>query len=118
MLLKLFAVRGVEDKEAVGYFWAPDLETLWWMIDEVTDPGTCECGLVDGPAAVTWVRDAPAMGVEREDIEDEIDDREALARGASFHYAREDVLYRVVKGWTRIPDEPGGSLPEILREWG
>ncbi len=101
-MLKLFAVRTVEYKEAVGVYWTPDLATLWWMIDEVTDPGACEYCLVDAPAAVTWAGEAPAIGVEREDIEDEIDDREALAR---------------VKGWTRIPDEPGGSFPEILREW-
>ncbi len=88
------------------------------MIDEITDPGSCEYCLVDAPAAVTWAGEAPAMGVEREDIEDEIDDREALARGASFDYALGDVLYReIIKGWTRIPDEPGGSFPEILREW-
>jgi hypothetical protein len=120
MLLKLFAVRVVDDKQAVGFFWAPDLESLWWMIDEITDPGACECGLVDGPAAVTWAGQVPAMGVEREDVEDETSDREVLAREASFDYALGDVLYDSMKGWTRMPytPEPGAGLPQILRKWG
>jgi hypothetical protein len=103
-MLKLFAVRTVEYKEAVGVYWTPDLDTLSRMIDEVTDPGACEYCLIDAPAAVTWAGEAPAIGVEREDVEDEISDREALARGASFEFALEDVLYgKIVKGWTKMP---------------
>jgi hypothetical protein len=101
--LKLFAVRTVDNKEAVGLFWVPNLDTLSRMIDEVTDPGACEYLVVDEPAAVTWEGQAPAIGVEREDVEDEISDREALACGASFEFALEDILYReVVKGWTQL----------------
>ena len=119
--MKLFAVRGIEDHEAVGLFWAPDIETAWFMIDEITDPGTCEYCLVDAPAAVTWSGLAPKMGVERVDEEDETDDREAFAREASFDYAFDDVLYRkIIKGWTKVPytAEPDGGFPSILKEWG
>ena len=100
--MKLFAVRGVDDKEAVGFFWAPDLETLSFMVDAITDPGTCEYCPVDAPAAVTWPDDAPAMGVEREDVEDEISDREAMERGASFEFALEDILYGEITSWTNL----------------
>ena len=103
-LLKLFAVRGVDDKEAVGFFWAADLETLSFMVDAVTDPGSCEYCLIDSPAAVMWLGAAPAMGVEREDVEDEISDREALERGASFEFALEDLLYGYgeILRWTEM----------------
>ena len=101
-LLKLFAVRGVDDKEAVGFFWAPDLETLSFMVDAATDPGTCEYCIIDAPAAVMWLGDAPAMGVEREDVEDQISDREAMARGVSFEFALEDVLYGEIVSWTEM----------------
>jgi len=100
-LLKLFAVRGVDDKQAVGFFWVPNLETLSSMVDAVRDPGNCEYCLVDEPAAVMWPGDAPAIGIEREDVEDEIS--EALARGASFEYGFEDVLYGNTKSWTKMP---------------
>ena len=99
-LLKLFAVRGVDDKQAVGFFWAPDLETLSPMVDAVRDPGTCEYCLVDEPAAVMWPGDAPAIGVEREEEEDEIS--EALSRGASFEYGFEHVLFGKTN-WTKMP---------------
>ena len=116
--MKLFAVRGIGDNEAVGLFWAPDLETAWWMIDEITDPGDCEFCLVDAPAAVVWHGDVPKMGVERSDEEDEADDREAFAREASFEYAFDDVLYRTInEGWTKVP-YTAGEFPDILKEFG
>jgi hypothetical protein len=49
--------------------------------------------VVDAPAAVTWLDDAPKMGVERDDLEDEIEDRETLASGVSFEYAIDNVLF-------------------------
>jgi hypothetical protein len=101
-MLKLFAVRTVDNKEAVGFFWTPDLETLSLMIDATTDPGTCEYFLIDTPAAITWPADAPAIGVERGDVEDEISDRDALARGASFEFGLEDVLFGKTS-WTKMP---------------
>lgn len=119
--MKLFAVRGIGDNQAVGLFWAPNIDVAWWMIDEVTDPGTCEYCLVDAPAAVTWPSDVPKMGVERAELEDEIHDREALAREVSFEYAIDDVLFRkIIKGWIKVPDAPesGEEFPGILREWG
>jgi hypothetical protein len=119
LLLNLFAIRGVEKKEAVGLFWAPDLETLWWMVDEVTDPEVCEYCVVDAPAAITWPGDAPAIGVGREDVEDEIS--EALSCGASFEFALADVLYgEIIKGWIQMPSAPESleERPQILKEWG
>ncbi|MBR1149475.1 hypothetical protein [Bradyrhizobium sp. JYMT SZCCT0428] len=104
MLLKLFAVRTFDTKEAVGFFWTRDLETLSFMVDAAIDPGTCEYCLIDAPAAVMWLGDAPAMGVEREDIEDQIDDRGAMKRGVSFEFALEDVLYGYgeIVSWTEL----------------
>jgi len=101
-MLKLFAVRTIDHKEAVGLFWVPNLDTLSRMIDEVTDPGACEYRLIDAPAAVTWEGQAPAIGVERGE-EDEVSDREALACGASFEFAFADILYGDTKSWTKMP---------------
>jgi hypothetical protein len=116
--VKLFAVRGIGDNEAVGFFWVNDMQELWFMIDEITDPGTCEFCEVNEPAAVTWAGDAPAMGIQRKDVEDEINDRDAFAREASFDYALGDALYgEIIKGWIKVPDAAGG-FPASLREWG
>jgi hypothetical protein len=121
LLLNLFAIRGVEKQEAVGLFWAPDLETLWWMVDTVTDPDVCEYCVIDAPAAINWPGDAPAIGVALEDLEDVDSNHEALARGVSFAYAIEDVLFgEIIKGWIRMPSapDPREKFPRILREWG
>jgi hypothetical protein len=123
LLLNLFAIRGVEKKEAVGLFWAPNLETLWWMVDAVTDPEVCEYFVIDAPAAITWPGDAPAIGVEREEEEDEDEDEisQTLSCGASFEFALADVLYAEIKeGWIQMPSAPESleETPLILKEWG
>lgn len=35
-------VRYKESKELLGLFWGPNMEELWWSVDEYTDPFECE----------------------------------------------------------------------------
>ena len=117
LLLVLFAVRCVDTKEAVGLYWAPDLETLWWMVEAIIDPHDCEYCVVDAPAAITWPGKVPAIGVEREEDDESI---EALSRDLSFEFALSDVLHcEIIKSWIKMPSapEPGEKYPKILREW-
>ncbi|WGS18964.1 MULTISPECIES: hypothetical protein [unclassified Bradyrhizobium] len=115
--LVLFAIRCVDTKEAVGLYWAPDLETLWWMVEAIIDPDDCEYCVVDAPAAITWPGKVPAIGVERGEVDEDI---EALSRDVSFEFALSDVVGgEIIKGWIRMPSapEPEEEYPEILREW-
>ena len=50
--MTFYAVRIKEDHEAVGLFTAETLKDLWWIADQVCDPGVCQyrilinCGIV------------------------------------------------------------------------
>src|SRR4051812_6041720 len=83
--MRLFAVRAIEGKEAVG-LWAADIDhedprdistELSDLIDAVADPATCEWfelklqGSRAGPveALIVWpTRSAPTMGIRISDV--------------------------------------------------
>ena len=50
--MAFYAVRTKDDHEAVGLFSAESLKILWWLTDQVCDPGLCQykqlinCGIV------------------------------------------------------------------------
>lgn len=50
--MKLFAVRQVDDKQAVGFFWADGEGELPFAVDEITEPDFCEFCKIDEPAAL------------------------------------------------------------------
>lgn len=44
--MNVYLVRMVDGKEAVGIFWARNLDDLWLVVDEITNPGDCECAKI------------------------------------------------------------------------
>jgi len=111
--MRLFAVRLIETKQAVGFFWAPDPIALWQMIDSVCDPSECECHPIKDSAAITWQGQVKATlggGNVRQDEAGEPSALNELRRELSFDYALEDfVMGEVDTEWKKVPpaDEPG-----------
>jgi hypothetical protein len=118
--MRLFAVRLIKDKQAVGFFWAPDPITLWWMIDSVCDPGECEYHRINDRAALTWegkVKATLGTGAKTDEATGECAALNELRTKMTFEYALEDyVIGEVDSGWTKVPyaDEPGGGIHEIF----
>lgn len=50
----LYAVRGIESKEPVGFYFVRRFDELSMMVDGVTNPSECECLAVHEPGAITW----------------------------------------------------------------
>ncbi len=111
--MRLFAVRLIKDKQAVGFFWAPDPITLWQMIDSVCDPSECECHPIKDGAAITWqgnVRATLGCGNGQQSEDGELAALDELRCELSFDYALEDfVMDEVSSEWKKVPsaDEPG-----------
>jgi hypothetical protein len=122
--MRLFAVRLIEDKQAVGFFWAIDSSSLWWMIDSVCDPGDCEYHRISDRAAITWESKVTAtLGAgsnftEEDEASGESAALNELRAKVDFSYAFEDFLYSTVEEWTKVPyaDEPGGGIHELIEE--
>jgi hypothetical protein len=115
--MRLFAVRLIENKQAVGFFWAPDLVSLWWMIDSVCDPGECEYHQIDGIAAITWQGAVKAtLGAGNDDKTGEMPALDELRRELTFDFALEDYVTRAIPAeWKKVPfaDEPGGGIDDL-----
>src|SRR4029077_11734756 len=115
--MRLFAVRLIKNKQAVGFFWAPDAITLWQMIDSVCDPGECECHPIRDSAAITWqgkVKATLGGGNGQQDEEGESSALNELRRELTFDYALEDyVIGEVNTQWKKVPsaEEPGDWQP-------
>lgn len=63
--MRLYAIRHIEDKQAVGFFWADGVDDLIDMVDQVSDPDACEYQTVDESGAFIWDSYAPKLGVAR-----------------------------------------------------
>jgi hypothetical protein len=117
--MRLFAVRLSEGKQAVGFFWAPDLTSLWWMIDSVCDPGLCEYHQIDDRAAITWQGEINATlgaGNKVDPKTGELPALDELRRELTFDFALEDYVTReIVAEWKKVPfaDEPGSGSGEL-----
>ena len=111
--MRLFAVRLIKEKQAVGFFWAPDPITLWQMIDSVCDPSECECHPIKDGAAITWQGNVKATlggGNGQHDEDGASSPLEELRRELCFDYALEDfVMDEINTGWIKVPsaDESG-----------
>lgn len=118
--MRLFAVRLIKDKQAVGFFWAPDSISLWWMIDSVCDPGQCEFHRIKDRAAITWQGKVKATLGSGSDIDDETNEfpqLDELRRELTFDYALEDyVMGEVNTEWQKVPfaNEPGGGIHDLF----
>jgi hypothetical protein len=116
--MRLFAVRLIEDKQAVGFFWAADLTTLWWMIDSICDPGLCEYHPIEDCAAITW-QDGVKATLGAGNGPDETGESPALnelRRELTFDFALEDYVAREITAeWTKVPfaDEPGSGSSKL-----
>jgi hypothetical protein len=114
--MRLFAVRLIENKQAVGFFWAPDLTSLWWMIDSVCDPGLCEYHPIDDRAAITWQGEVNATLGAGNDVDTKTGEQPALdelRREVSFDFALEDYVTREIPAeWKKVPaaDEPDSGM--------
>jgi hypothetical protein len=92
--MKLYAVRIVDDKQPVGFFWSRDRATLALMIDAVTDPGACEFREIRSEAFIVWdgsetwgmgIAETSFTGEEPVDDPKSIDARIAMVmKGMSF----------------------------------
>ncbi len=117
--MRLFAVRLIEGKQAVGFFWASDLISLWWMIDSVCDPGLCEYHQIDDRAAITWQDGVKATLGAGNDLDDETGEMPALdelRRELTFDFALEDYVTRKITAeWKKVPfaDEPGSGSGDL-----
>jgi hypothetical protein len=81
--MKLYAVRKIEGRAAVGLFWANDFESMGWMVDSEFDVTACEykqitdrnmfiwpsesvafaMGTIEGPVAASDARDAGKIDI-------------------------------------------------------
>jgi hypothetical protein len=121
--MRLFAVRLLEDKQAVGFFWAANSSSLWWMIDSVCDPGLCEYHRISERAAIMWDGKVTAtLGAgsnltDEDEASGESSALDELRAKMDFSYAFEDFLYGTVEEWTKVPyaDEPGGGIHELIQ---
>ena len=118
--MRLFAVRLIKDKQAVGFFWAPDPITLWWMINSVCDPGLCEYHRINDRAAIIWdgkVKATLGAGNDFDDQTREVSALSELRREMTFEYALEDyVTGEVNSEWRKVPfaTEPGGGIHDLF----
>jgi len=101
---QLYAVRMIENREAVGLFWCARRD-LWWAVDEVTDPGVCEFVAVRGDASVQF----PARGADVFDPETSED----FVTSPVFSEALYDAFGRK---WRKLPyaTEAGGGVHAMV----
>jgi hypothetical protein len=64
--MKLYVVRQTYDKQAVGIFWATDLDDLIFAVDAVTETVFCEFHYVHNSGALVWEGRAPSLGTWRD----------------------------------------------------
>jgi hypothetical protein len=53
-VMKLYAVRSIDDQEPVGFFWEQNLGNLAYTVDDLIDSSECEYLLIEEPAAIVW----------------------------------------------------------------
>ncbi|QIB32665.1 hypothetical protein [Ancylobacter pratisalsi] len=114
--MKLYAVRLMDTCEAVGVFWAPDVDELWVMVDAAADPGQCEFCLLKGIAAILWEgRTEARFGKAAPDDEEGLS---SILEDATLEWSLGDMVWDEGARWKRLPlfDEPGGGFDIIKRE--
>jgi hypothetical protein len=66
-----YLVRTIEGPDLVGIFVAPDLFSLALLVDECTDPGSCEFQRMK-PGGIMWTAPAVAVPIELGDDDDDL----------------------------------------------
>ena len=104
--MRLYMVRLIRNKEAVGLFWSRGSEDLWSEVDEVTDPFVCEWAAVTTPCAVVWpTQTSITMGIDRDN------DDENCMEGAESN----GTLYDLMSGERRLRWKP---FPDAMTHLG
>lgn len=117
--MKFFAVRHLDDKQAVGFFWVEGLEDLIAVVDEITEPDLCEIREIEDIGGFGWSSHVPGLGVERDwgGGGDPHRDMQSLTNKIEFFGAVEDFISEHIpdEEWKPlIPDEyrPSQRRPE------
>lgn len=100
--MKLYAVRLIEDQQAVGFFWATDDQSLVAMVDCVVEPDHCEFQQVHEDGALVWESATTTLGVDRSHLSDDerSEQERKLGSGITPLRALEDFFYDEVELWT------------------
>lgn len=113
--MRLFAVRHIEDKQAVALVAADSLRVVVDYVDLATDPELCEYIEIQDSGAFIWDSEAPTFGNGRDEIE-EYDEVRSLKMGmdpeGSFHRPFYDHI-PAVEWKVLLP----GDQPRTDGEW-
>ena len=116
--MTLYAVRIADGHEAVAILDAESITDLWWLVDQVTDPGTCEYkrlvrgGIVwEGPTDTTFPTVLP-------DDDEENDEMFFTLKGAELDEGLWNLLHAtegddVNKGWKSLCMDLEEVIPEL-----
>lgn len=80
--MMIFAVRDIDDKQAVGFFFVRAAEDLPYEVDAISDVEACEFQEITEPGGFAWDDHVPAIGVDRP-IEKFREDYDVLMRKIS-----------------------------------
>jgi hypothetical protein len=107
--MKLYAVRIIEERWPVGFFWVRDLEQLIFCVDDICQPADCEYKPIHQVGGIVWPDHgeiAWQMGVKTscDDLSTEVSHFQRVKAGLGFYGALEDLICGIeVRGWKRIP---------------
>lgn len=124
--MKLFAVRHIRNKEAVGFFWVRETANLIEWVDQVTEPVDCEIQEIEIEGGFGWESPAPAIGIVRDEPTASADYRSLIQGMSPFGAAEPFFLDDIEDGdwhplsllmsdipWARIKDraKPARVVP-------
>jgi len=112
-----YLVRTIDKHDLVGVFYAPNVYSLAFMIDEVLDPDDCEYLLI-GPGGVVWSSPAVEIPVPpNDDDEDPTKDEPVPWAGARFTESWWMLVYcESRKRWRKVDfslEDLYGVDPEV-----
>lgn len=91
--MRLFVVRHIEDKQAVGVFWVDHESNLPELIDVASDPEACEYRVIDDRGGIIWDDFAPPLGVRFNDEGENDTKADRLFAKSSFIGKLEDFIF-------------------------
>ena len=95
--MRVFLVRHLIDRQAVGLFWTQHIEGLIELADDVIDPDACEYFELKGLGGLSWCDHAPPLGVEGEHDTDGIDARMQELWGGVGYVGSMETLWGTIE---------------------